>query len=163
MTQYKQDILNLLNHNARLSDKDIADSLNISEKEVKKTIKSLESKGIIVKYSTVINQNHPDATAKIRALIELSIRPEKKEGYDAVANRISKNSFVIDHYLVSGSYDFLIIMEGNTLQEISEFISDLASMENISKTATHVILKTYKENGVRFELHSTEKRLPISP
>ncbi len=159
----KEFILNLLQKNARLSNKDIADSLDISESEVQKTIKTLESKGVIIRYSTILNYNHPDTKTKIRALIELSIRPEKKEGYDAIAKRISENSFVIDHYLVSGNYDFLIIMEGSTLQEISEFVSEFASMENISKTATHVILKTYKENGVPFNPTDKEKRLPISP
>lgn len=159
----KEFILNLLQKNARLSNKDIADSLDISESEVQKTIKTLESKGVIIRYSTILNYNHPDTKTKIRALIELSIRPEKKEGYDAIAKRISENSFVIDHYLVSGNYDFLIIMEGSTLQEVSEFVSEVASMENISKTATHVILKTYKENRVPFNPTDKEKRLPISP
>ena len=159
----KEFILNLLQKNARLSNKDIADSLDISESEVQKTIKTLESKGVIIRYSTILNHNHPDTKTKIRALIELSIRPEKKEGYDAIAKRISENSFVIDHYLVSGNYDFLIIMEGSSLKEISEFVSELASMENISKTATHVVLKTYKENSIQLNQKNKEKRLPVSP
>jgi DNA-binding Lrp family transcriptional regulator len=159
----KTTILNLIQKNARLSHKDIADSLNISEKEVTKTIKTLESNGVIVSYNTLINDNHPDTKPKIRALIELSIRPEKAKGYDTIAQRISQNSFVIDHYLVSGNYDFLIIMEGDTLQEISEFVSEFAAMENISKTVTHIILKTYKKHTIQFNQPHKEKRLPISP
>ncbi len=161
--KHKDEILNIIQKNARLSDKEISDLLNISEKEVQKTIKVLEEKGVIVSYNAILNPSHPDASVTVKALIELSIRPEKSKGYDAIAEKISKNNFVIDHYLVSGNYDFLIIMEGSSLKEISEFVSELASMENISKTATHVVLKTYKENSIQLNQKNKEKRLPVSP
>tara|TARA_B100001113_G_C21111996_1_gene623671 strand:+ start:1376 stop:1864 length:489 start_codon:yes stop_codon:yes gene_type:complete len=159
----KDAILNIIQNKARLSYKDISGLLNISENEVEKTIKTLEKNNIIISYNTMINPNHPDVIPKIKALIELSIRPEKNKGYDAIAEKISNNNFVIDQYLVSGNYDFLIIMEGASLKEISDFVSELASMENISKTATHVVLRTYKENSISLNKKIKEKRLPVSP
>ncbi len=159
----KDAILNIIQNKARLSYKDISGLLNISENEVEKTIKTLEKSNIIISYNTMINPNHPDVIPKIKALIELSIRPEKNKGYDAIAEKISNNNFVIDQYLVSGNYDFLIIMEGASLKEISDFVSELASMENISKTATHVVLRTYKENSISLNKKIKEKRLPVSP
>ena len=161
--KHKSQILNIIQDNARLSDQSISEMLSISEDEVRATRETLEKQGVIIRYETVINPNHTESPPHVRALIELSVRPEKSDGYDAVAKKISKNEFVIDHYLVSGNYDFLIIMEGRSLKQISDFVSELASMKNTSKTATHVVLKTYKKNGLEVHSPKQESRLPISP
>ena len=161
--KHKSQILNIIQDNARLSDQSISEMLSISEDEVRATRETLEKQGVIIRYETVINPNHIESSPHVRALIELSVRPEKSDGYDAVAKKISKNEFVIDHYLVSGNYDFLIIMEGRSLKQISDFVSELASMKNTSKTATHVVLKTYKKNGLEVHSPKQESRLPISP
>ncbi len=159
-----QDVIRLLRDDARLTAKDIAGMLGVAEKSVAACISHLEKDGVILKYTTVTNDPKGNKGTKIRALIELSIRPEKKTGYDAIARRICKHPNVVDHFLISGNYDFLVIVEGDSLQEISSFVSDkLASIENVRSTATHFILKKYKEHGVVFDAELPPQRLAVSP
>jgi DNA-binding Lrp family transcriptional regulator len=164
MKSNELEILELLKQNARMSAKDISKCLGVSEKEVDKTINKLEKSGIIAQYTTVINENKLEEALLIRALIQVSIRPEKNKGFDAIAGRICKYENVVDHYLMSGQYDLLIVVEGKTLQEISAFVSEkLASLDNVRSTATHFILKKYKEKGCIIESKSSESRLRYSP
>ena len=158
----EQDILNLLKENARLGNRDIADCLGTSESDVHTIIQKLEKNGTILKYTAIINEAKPEKEL-IRALIEISVRPEKKSGYDAIAKRISNHPSVVGHYLISGNYDFLVLVEGETFQDISGLVSELASIENVRSTGTHFILKKYKENGVPFVSDELENRLPIIP
>ncbi len=163
-SQLDQDIVRLLHDDARLTPEDIGGMLGVASKTVATHIAKLEHEGVILKYTTVTNDPKGDKGTKIRALIELSIRPEKKTGYDAIARRICKHPNVVDHFLISGDYDFLVIVEGDSLQEISSFVSDkLASIENVRSTATHFILKKYKEYGVVFESELPPQRLAVSP
>lgn len=160
----QQDILRLLRENARLSVADLATMTGVSPEKVSQLITQWESNGTILKYITVFNEQKHVESTKIRALIEVSIRPEKKKGYDSIASRICKHPNVIDHYLISGNFDFLVIVEGDSLQEISSFVSDkLASIENVRSIGTHFILKKYKENGVLFEQEELADRLAVMP
>lgn len=163
MKKQEKELVRLLKENARYTPEDLALMTGLSTTQVEGQIKTWEAEGIILRYTTVFNdekfkEEHP----KIRALIEVSIRPEKKTGFDAIARRICKHPNV-EHYLISGNYDFLIIVEGRSLQEISSFVSDtLASIENVRSTGTHFILKKYKENGVIYGAEETGNRLVIS-
>jgi len=162
--QQSQDILRILQQDSRAAHADIATMIGTTASKVSAHIKKLEADGVILKYTTVVNDAKLADPYKIRALIEVSIRPEKKTGYDAFAKRLCKYPNVIDHYLISGNYDFLVIVEGATLQEISSFVSNkLASMDNVRSTTTHFILKKYKEHGVTFGIEEQENRLAISP
>ncbi len=162
--QFEESLIRLLRDNARYSNQELADILNVSAKDVEKGIKKLEKDGVILKYTTVFNDQKIDGDSVIRALIEVSIRPEKKTGFDAIAQRICQHPNVVDHYLISGNYDFLIIVEGKSLQEISSFVSDkLASIENVRSTGTHFILKKYKEHGVIMSREEGPRRLAVSP
>jgi DNA-binding Lrp family transcriptional regulator len=163
MKGLESEILEILQTNARISTDDLAKMVNSSKDEVSKIITSLEKKGIILQYRTIINhkklaKNHQ----KVRAIIELGVRPEKQTGFDNIAKRICSHKEVVDHFLVSGRYDFLIIVEGESLEEISSFVAEkLATIENVRETATHFIMKKYKVNGVVMEKTST-KRLVVS-
>ena len=164
MNKKEKELVRLLKENARYTSEDLALMTALSTVEVEGLIKAWEADGVILRYTTLFNEEkfkeeHP----KIRALIEVSIRPEKKTGFDAIARRICKHPNVIEHYLISGNYDFLIIVEGRSLQEISSFVSDtLASIENVRSTGTHFILKKYKENGVVYGSEEIGSRLAIS-
>ena len=161
----KRDVLQLLKENSRLPISDIAYMLNVSESKVEKTIKKLETEGVIEQYTILINEEKLDeAPPTIRALIEVSVQPEKNKGFDHIAKQVLQYENVVDHYLVSGSYDFLIVVEGESLHDISSFISKkLSSIKNVKGTRTHFILKKYKENGVVFGGDSSEHRLAVSP
>jgi DNA-binding Lrp family transcriptional regulator len=159
-----KSVLRLLREDARRSDQELADMLGVSAESVNKAIAALKKDGVILKYTTVINDQKVEGDSTIRALIEVSIRPEKKTGFDAIAQRICQHPNVVDHFLISGNYDFLIIVEGKSLQEISSFVSDkLASIENVRSTGTHFILKKYKEHGVMMTSDEGPKRLAVSP
>ena len=160
----EKQLLTQLKSHARLSNQDLADMTNVPVEQVAKTIQKLEKNGTIIQYTTILNESCLNEEKEtIRALIEVSVRPEKKTGYDALAKRISHHPNVVGHYLISGNYDFLIIVEGSSLQEISQFVSGLASLENVRSTGTHFILKKYKENGVAFPTEKPESRLAIIP
>ncbi|MGA0241444.1 MAG: Lrp/AsnC family transcriptional regulator, partial [Candidatus Marinamargulisbacteria bacterium] len=126
-------------------------------------IETLTKSGTIRQFTTIVNDNLIK-NQPIKALVELSIRPEKDTGYDAIANKINGFPNVVSHYLVSGSYDFLLVVEGNDHKEIAHFVFDkLATIENVKATTTHFIFKSYKEQGVLIEAPATIQRVPLLP
>lgn len=157
-------ILKLLENNAKLSAKEIAVMLDMKEQEVAEEIKKFEEKGIIVKYKTVINKELINATPNVRALIEVSVSPQKSVGFDAIAERIYKLQEVSSCYLLSGGFDLLVIVEGKDINTVAKFVSEkLACMDDVLKTSTHFILKKYKENGDILFGPKPDKRLSITP
>ncbi|NBV41513.1 Lrp/AsnC family transcriptional regulator [bacterium] len=165
MNQLTTDVLNLLTENARMDLADIADQLSVTQEAVQAEMTELENQRIIIQYTTVIDEKKlPSRKARIKALIEVSVRPEKRTGFEAIAEKIAQFKNVVDMYLVSGGYDFLVIVEGDSLEEISSFVSDkLASIDNVRSTATHFIMKKYKEKGIVIGKQNREERLAVSP
>lgn len=140
-------ILDILKEDSRVSTKDIAIMLGISEEEVKIKIKELEEKNIIVKYTTVINEDKLEKN-KVKAFIEARVSPEREMGFDKIAERIYNFSQVNSLYLISGGFDLLIEVEGDSLQDVAMFVSErLSTLEYINSISTHFLLKKYKENG----------------
>lgn len=164
MTDTTLELIKILKQNARTPLEDIARMLNVTVKKVAAMIEKLEADGVILQYTAVTNDELiPGNDASIRALIKIKVAPQKRAGFDAVAQRICRYDNVVSHYLVSGDYDFLVIVEGNSLQEISAFVSDkLASIEHVVSTATHFIMKKYKESGVMLERPNEDARLAVS-
>ena len=158
------EILEILSDNARISIEDISKLTGKSIDSVKKAIRRYEKNGVILKYKTVINQELiRDAGSFVRALIEVSIVPEKDVGFDHIAERIYSFPEVTSCYLVSGSYDLLLIVEGKDIQTVSNFVSaKLSPMENVRSTTTHFLLKKYKEDGHILKKKDEGKRLNIS-
>lgn len=140
-------ILDILKEDSRVSTKDIAMMLGMEEVEVKAKIKSLEEKNIIVKYTTLINEEKLDSK-KVKAFIEAKVSPEREMGFDKIAERIYNFPQVTSLYLISGGFDFLIVVEGESLQDVAMFVSErLSTLEYINSISTHFLLKKYKENG----------------
>lgn len=158
------EILVLLERDARLTTGDIAKLTGKSEAEVKKAVKKYEQDGVIVQYKAVINHDIARrSTTFVRALIEVGITPEKDAGFDRIAERIYKFPEVKSCYLVSGGYDLLVVVEGESIQTIADFVaSKLSSMENVRQTATHFLLRKYKEDGQMLKKTQRTKRLTIS-
>ena len=165
MTKLEKSLITLLKQNARLSITALADMTNASEKDVEKAIAKLEKDNVILQYTAVIDDEKVSKTRpKIRSLIEVRVQTEKKAGFNRIAKQIFQHKNVVDHFLISGSYDFLIIVEGTDLMDIALFVSNkLAPLENVKSTTTHFILKKYKENGVIYEEHLQKPRLAITP
>ncbi|MGB2841965.1 MAG: Lrp/AsnC family transcriptional regulator [Halobacteriota archaeon] len=158
----KGEILKILEENARTSDKEIARMVGLEEDEVKGIISELESAGVIRKYKAVINPEKAGIDA-VQALIELKVSPERNTGYDSVADRISRFTEVKSVRLVSGEYDLLIVVEGNTMKEVAYFVAEkIAPLEQVRNTVTHFLLKTYKENGEIYEEEEKGERLAVT-
>ena len=159
-----EDILEILINDARTSAEEIAKMTKNPVAAVKKQIKAYEHDGVIVQYKAIINPEMVEGNQNlVRALIEVSITPQKDVGFDHIAQRIYNFSEVKSCYLVSGSYDLLLIVEGASIQTVAEFVSSkLSSMENVRQTSTHFLLKKYKEDGKVFKVAPRQKRLNIT-
>jgi DNA-binding Lrp family transcriptional regulator len=131
---------------------------------VRSSIKKLEKEGVILKYKTVINKELVrDDTSDVRALIEVRVTPKKNVGFDYIAERIYQFPEVSSCYLMSGTYDLLVVVEGKNIHTISSFVAEkLAPMENVRGTVTHFILKKYKEDGDILRQPKRDKRQAIS-
>ncbi len=160
------EILEMLQANAKLTPGEIAAQLNMGEKEVEDKIKEYEKKGIILKYKAVINEELlEDKNNQVTALIEVKVTPQKDKGFDSIAERIYKFPEVISCYLLSGGYDLMVIIKGSDLRTVSSFVSEkLAPMENVKGTVTHFILKKYKDDGdILVKQQSRDTRPAVSP
>lgn len=159
-----KDILEILVDDARTTPEEIAKMTGQRAADVKKQIKKYEDSGTIVQYKAIINPEMIEGNQHlVRALIEVSITPQKDVGFDHIAARIYNFSEVKSCYLVSGSYDLLLVVEGNSIQTVAEFVSSkLSSMENVRQTSTHFLLKKYKEDGKVFKSVPRQKRLNIT-
>lgn len=163
MDDFKLKVLELLKEDARRGSDLIATMLGANEEQVAKAIKEMEEENIIVKYATVLNWAKVDSD-KVTALIEVQITPERGTGFDAIAERIYLFPEVKAVYLMSGSYDLQVEIEGRTLQEVSSFVSTkLSTLDRVLSTKTHFILKKYKHDGIIFEDHEDDHRMLIAP
>lgn len=147
MEKLEKDILALLTEDSRISAGQIAAALKISEAEAEAKIRSLEDRGIIVKYTAIINADSVDEDI-VEALIEVKVTPQRGHGFDAIAEEVSAHSEVQSLYLMSGAYDLAVIVRGRSLKEISRFVSEkISTYDSVISTATHFILKKYKVEG----------------
>ena len=164
MSRLDKKIIDILKEDSRMSKKQISKMLNVSESDVNDTIKKLEKNKTIVKYSLIINEEKlAQSNQSVKALIEVRVRPEKKSGFIGIAKRIAKYPNVIDHFLISGNYDFLVVVQGKNMNEVSSFVSSkLAPIDNVISTSTHFIMKKYKENGVMVDLDEQIERLAVT-
>jgi DNA-binding Lrp family transcriptional regulator len=156
------EILEILVNDARTSPEEIAVMVGKSRADVKKSIKAFEDNHTILKYTTVVNREKTDSL--VHALIEVTVEPQRGMGYDAVGERIINFPEVVTAYLLSGTYDLLVIVEGKDLKEVASFVSEkLATLDRVTGTVTHFLLKKYKEHGVVFHEKEKNKRLQVSP
>ena len=157
----KTKILELLEKNAKLSIKEIAEELDIKEKEALQLVGELEADHVICGYSAIINWDKI-TEEKCNALIEVKVTPQRGTGFDRIADRISRFDEVDSIYLISGGYDFMVIINGKSMKEVSSFVfNKLATIDYVQSTATHFVLKKYKDHGVLLEDKKLDKRTNI--
>lgn len=157
------DILKILDkEQGNISIEKIAQMLGVSMEEVAQKIDEMEKNNIIVGYKTIVNWDKTDCE-KVTALIELKITPQRGQGFDKVAERIFKYPQVKSLYLMSGAYDLAVTVSGKTMKEVALFVAQkLAPMDSIISTATHFVLKKYKEEGIVFEDDEKDTRQVIT-
>ena len=158
-----EEILNILDkEKGNVSRAKIAQMLGMEEKEVADKIEKMEKENVIVGYKTIVNWDKTDKDVVV-ALIELRITPQRGEGFDKVAERIYKYPQVKSLYLMSGAYDLAVTIEGMSMKEVALFVAQkLAPMDSIISTATHFVLKKYKEEGIVFEDDEKDTRQVIT-
>ncbi len=143
-----EKLLKIMEEDATLTPKEIAAMLDKEEGDIKKLISELEAEGVILGKRTVIDWDKTNREY-VTALIEVKVMPQRDDGFDKIAERISKYSEVKGLFLMSGGFDFTVMLEGKTMKEVAYFVArKLATIESVTATATHFVLKTYKNEGV---------------
>lgn len=159
----RDTILRLIDKNSKLSVKDIADMLGVSEERIATEIAQMEADNIICGYTTLINWDKVD-TEMVTALIEVKVTPQRGQGFDKIAERIYKFDEVEAVYLMSGGYDLTVIIKGRSMKELASFVSSkLATMDSVLSTVTHFLLKKYKEHGIELSHEKEDERMLITP
>ena len=159
----RDELLAVIEKNSRIDLKELAVILGVEEIDVVNEMAAMEAKGIICGYHTLINWEKTSID-KVSALIEVRVTPQRGEGFDNIAERIYKYPEVRSVYLMSGGYDLMVILEGKTLREVSSFVSDkLSTLDSVLSTATHFILKKYKDHGTVFGQKKEDEREMITP
>lgn len=159
----KEKILSIIEKNSRISIADLATILGESEEAVTTAVMEMEHDKVICGYHTIINWDKV-AMQKVTALIEVKVTPQRNLGFDKIAERIYNFPEVESIYLMSGGFDFTIFVEGKTLQEVAEFVSSkLSPLESVLSTATHFVLKKYKDHGTIIAEQPKKERMLITP
>ena len=156
-------LLRLLEENALATHETLAAQLATTPADIKARIKQLEHDRVILAYKAIVDDERAKRNV-VRAVIEVRITPEREGGFDRIAHRIAQHREVQTCYLMSGGYDLLVFIEGNTLQDVAGFVSaKLSTLPGVLSTATHFNLKTYKVQGVLRDNVVNEERLKVSP
>ncbi|BCN29146.1 Lrp/AsnC family transcriptional regulator [Anaeromicropila herbilytica] len=159
----REKILAAIDKNSKLTQKDLAIMLGATEEEIVNEINAMEQESVICGYPTLINWDKTDCE-KVTALIEVKVTPQRGQGFDKIAERIYKFDEVESVYLMSGGFDLTVIIEGKSMKEVALFVSSkLAPMEAVLSTATHFVLKKYKEHGMELVQDSLDERMLITP
>ena len=157
------ELLKLIQSNALESHENIARMLGLAPAEVSRRIAEYEKSGVIRGYQAILNEDQLELD-KVTAVIEVKVTPQREGGFDTIAERIGRFSEVRSAYLMSGTYDLLLFVEGRTLREVAAFVSErLSPLEGVLSTSTHFMLKTYKRFGVLMHQPSSDERLTVTP
>ncbi len=159
----REEILAVIEKNSRIDLSELSIILGLDEQAVFNEMHAMELEGIICGFHTLIDWDKT-SVEKISALIEVRVTPQRDHGFDYIAERIYKYPEVNSVYLMSGAYDLMLILEGRTLKEVAKFVSDkLSTEESIISTATHFILKKYKDHGTVLSKAEEDERIKVTP
>lgn len=162
MQSLQMQLLQLLQQDCRLPLEQLATMTGETLETVAESIGEMEKSGVILRYSPIINWDKTDRE-RVEAMIEVRVTPQREQGFDAVAKRIYRFDEVKSVYLMSGAYDLLLLVEAHTLKELAFFVSTkLSTLDTVTGTATHFVLKRYKSDGVIFEGDKDDKRLVVT-
>lgn len=159
----RKKILNYIEKNSRVELKELAVLLGLDEVAVANEMAAMEAEGIICGYHTLIDWDKV-TDEKVSALIEVRVTPQRGKGFDDIAERIYKYPEVQATYLISGGYDLLVSIEGKSLREVSSFVSEkLSTLDSVISTATHFVLKRYKDHGTIMHEKKDDERMIMTP
>ncbi|MED0676114.1 Lrp/AsnC family transcriptional regulator [Aneurinibacillus thermoaerophilus] len=160
----QRELLHILEENSRRSAETIATMLDTTVEDVKETIAKLEKEKVIIKYPAIVNWEKVDENDLVTAMIDVKVTPKRDVGFDDVAERIYRFPEVQSVYLMSGAYDLSVVIEGKTMRQVAQFVSEkLSALDSVISTTTHFILKKYKHDGVILEQPEDDKRMVVTP
>ncbi len=158
----RERILKHLENNSRIDLHDLAVMLGIKDHELANEIAQMEKEHIICGYTTLINWDNTDKEI-VTALIEVKVTPQRGMGFETLADRIAKFPEVTSIYLMSGGFDFMVLIEGKSMKEVSRFVFEkLSVLETVLSTSTHFVLKKYKDHGVLLTEEKKDERIMVS-
>ncbi len=159
----RMQILEAIDQNARFSTKELAIMLGQDEAAVAEEIIKMEEEKVICGYTTLIDWDKTELSQVI-AMIEVKVTPQRGQGFDKIAERIYQFEEVDAVYLMSGSFDLTVMLRGKSLKSVAQFVSDkLSPLESVLSTATHFVLKKYKEHGVTLVNDNKDERMLVTP
>ncbi|MCI8453434.1 MAG: Lrp/AsnC family transcriptional regulator [Lachnospiraceae bacterium] len=159
----REKILAVLEKNSRIDLGELAAILGENEANIANEMAQMERDNVICGYHTLINWEKT-GNEKMVALIEVKVTPQRGMGFDKIAERIYQYSEVESIYLMSGAYDFMVMLEGKTMREVAQFVSEkLSPMDSVLSTATHFVLKKYKDHGTIMCDKPEDERMLITP
>ena len=155
----RERILQIIEKNSKVGIDEIAIRLGENEIDVANEIKAMEEEGVICGYHTLIDWEKPNIE-KVSALIEVTVTPQRGQGFDSIAERIYNYPEVNAVYLISGGYDLLVMLDGKSLKQVASFVSDkLSTLDSVLSTATHFVLKRYKDHGTIIEQNDDREKI----
>ena len=158
------EILKIIESNGRIDSGDLAKMVNMAPEELESTLRKLEDMNVIVRYMTIIDWSRVDEHQGVTAMIDVKVTPKRGVGFDDIAKRIYRFKEVQSVYLMSGVYDLSVTIEGKSMNEVANFVSQkLSTLDSVISTTTHFILKKYKHDGLIFEQGEDDKRIVVSP
>ncbi len=158
----RERILKNLELNSRIDLHDLAIMLNVADADLANEIQAMENEKIICGYPTLINWDNTDKEV-VTALIEVKVTPQRGIGFDMLAERIARFTEVTSVYLMSGGFDFMVLIEGKSMKEVAKFVFDkLSALDSILSTSTHFVLKRYKDHGVDLFDEKKDERMMVS-
>ncbi|MBM7608125.1 DNA-binding Lrp family transcriptional regulator [Lysinibacillus composti] len=160
----EMEIVEILEKDARIAIEDLAKMIGISVEETVQSIKKLEENKVIVEYISIVDWTKVEEHPGVTAMIDVKVTPKRGVGFNEIAERIYRFDEVSSVYLMSGTYDLSVIVEGKSMNEVAHFVSQkLSTLESVLSTTTHFILKKYKHDGIIFETENKDKRIVVSP
>ncbi|KMK91790.1 Lrp/AsnC family transcriptional regulator [Rossellomorea marisflavi] len=164
LRDWELDLLRVLQKDSRLTYEDLSKMLQVTKEEVEETVARMEKDHILVRYNSVVDWSKVEGHEGVTAMIDVKVAPKRGVGFDEVAQRIYRYKEVKSVYLMSGAYDLSVTVEGRTMNEVANFVSDkLSTIDSVLSTTTHFQLKKYKHDGTIFGDYEEDKRIVVSP
>ncbi|WP_404444931.1 Lrp/AsnC family transcriptional regulator [Sutcliffiella horikoshii] len=164
LTEKELDLLQIIEENGRMNIDVLSKMVELTEAETENMLKRLEEKRIIVEYGAVIDWRKVDNFEGVTAMIDVKVTPKREVGFDEIAKNIYRFPEVKSVYLMSGAYDLSVVIEGKSLSQVANFVSEkLSTLDSVISTTTHFILKKYKHDGTIFDQGEDDRRIVVSP
>ncbi|ART77815.1 Lrp/AsnC family transcriptional regulator [Sutcliffiella horikoshii] len=164
LTEKELDLLQIIEENGRMNIDVLSKMVELTEVETENMLQRLEEKRIIVEYGAVIDWRKVDNFEGVTAMIDVKVTPKREVGFDEIAKNIYRFPEVKSVYLMSGAYDLSVVIEGKSLSQVANFVSEkLSTLDSVISTTTHFILKKYKHDGTIFDQGEDDRRIVVSP